>query len=152
MSIIIPSDPCEDYETPRSVFDPLNAEFEFDLDAAASATNALCPYYLTKKDDALSNRSKEEGWPGERIWLNPPYGKQLKFFVAAAFWQAFARYKLVVLLIPSHTAEGWFHDYVWVNGVEIRFIRGRLRFRLPDCRTTSARFGSMIVVMDGRRK
>src|SRR5690606_5595624 len=38
----------EDWETPASVFDPLNEEFGFTLDAAASDHNAKVPTYYTQ--------------------------------------------------------------------------------------------------------
>ena len=37
------------WETPQSLFDELNAEFNFTLDAAASDTNHKCKRYFTKK-------------------------------------------------------------------------------------------------------
>lgn len=40
--------------TPQDFFDALNAEFHFDLDAAARKENAECPTYYTSDDDALS--------------------------------------------------------------------------------------------------
>lgn len=171
MSIIIPADPCEDFETPRKVFDPLHVEFQFDLDAAASERNALCPVYLDKAMDALSL----EEWPGETIWLNPPYGKELKHWVAAAAYQAITHDKRVVLLIPGHTGEDWFHTWIydapgecwrpWVDGV--RFLRGRVTFGLPPEQIAervakrkaegkkgsgigSCRFPLLVVIFDGR--
>lgn len=37
------------WETPQSLFDELNAEFNFTLDAAASDANHKCERYFTKK-------------------------------------------------------------------------------------------------------
>lgn len=37
------------WETPQSLFDELNAEFNFTLDAAASDANRKCKRYFTKK-------------------------------------------------------------------------------------------------------
>ena len=160
MSIVIPSDQTECYETPRKVFDPLNAEFCFDLDAAASEENALCPVYLTEEDDALAMKE----WPGTRCFLNPPYGKKLKLFVRKAFEQAFLFHKLVVLYIPAHTSEAWFHTFCYEHdGIQIRFQRGRTTFGLPDWMKeyrkqqgkkplSSCRFPLIVVIMDGRTK
>jgi phage N-6-adenine-methyltransferase len=53
------------WRTPPEIFNKLNAEFKFDLDAAAEWGNAQCEHYL---DDALNCSD----WPGKRIWLNPP--------------------------------------------------------------------------------
>lgn len=43
-----------DWETPQDFFDALDAEFSFDLDAAASASNAKCSDYYDEADDGLS--------------------------------------------------------------------------------------------------
>lgn len=40
--------------TPKTLFDALDAEFHFDLDAAASPDNAKCESFYTDADDALS--------------------------------------------------------------------------------------------------
>lgn len=164
MSIIIPSHPSDEWRTPPVLFQKLDEEFDFDLDAAATAENALCEHYLTQAEDALSEHWWEVGWPGHRVWLNPPYGRALKFWVNAASHQAFVHKKLVVLLLPAHTSEKWFHKHIYnddsllgaavswqpYDGVQVRFLRGRLKFSLPGVKSTGARFGSMIVIMDGR--
>lgn len=59
-----------EYETPDKYFDPLNALFKFDVDAAATANNALLPRYWTKHDNGL-----EQSWAGLSVFCNPPYTK-----------------------------------------------------------------------------
>lgn len=50
----------------------------------------------------------------------------------------------VVLLIPARTDTVYFHDYIYLQpNVEIRFIRGRLKF--GDGKN-SAPFPSMVVI------
>ncbi len=41
------------WETPKKIFDQLNHEFGFTLDATASHANALCEQYVTAEDNAL---------------------------------------------------------------------------------------------------
>ena len=41
------------WETPQSVFDPLNAEFGFTLDVCASEANAKSDAYFTEADNGL---------------------------------------------------------------------------------------------------
>lgn len=41
------------WQTPRPIFEALNAEFSFVLDAAASAENALCRRFITAEQDTL---------------------------------------------------------------------------------------------------
>ena len=51
------------WETPQSLFDELNAEFNFTLDAAASDVNHKCKRYFTKKDNGLL-----QDWQGEQCF------------------------------------------------------------------------------------
>ena len=60
-----------EWETPQWLFDELDKEFHFTLDAAASKTNAKCSRFFNKKDDALTQK-----WEGV-VWCNPPYGKNV---------------------------------------------------------------------------
>ena len=39
----------QDWETPQELFEKLNDEFPFELDAFASDKNAKCKHYFTKK-------------------------------------------------------------------------------------------------------
>ena len=50
----------QDWETPQKLFDSLNAEFMFTLDAAASDANHKCEKYYTVEDDGL-----KQNWQGE---------------------------------------------------------------------------------------
>lgn len=51
---------------------------------------------------------------------------------------------IVVMLIPARTDTGYFHDYIYKKpNVEIRFIRGRLKF---GDEKNSAPFPSMVVI------
>lgn len=43
----------EDWTTPQNLFDELNAEFNFTLDAAASPENAKCERFFTEEQNAL---------------------------------------------------------------------------------------------------
>ena len=60
-----------DWETPQDLFDSLNSEFHFTLDAAASDHNHKLPHYYTEKEDGLA-----QDWGGERVFCNPPYGSR----------------------------------------------------------------------------
>ncbi|EFE88166.1 prophage L54a, N-6-adenine-methyltransferase [Bifidobacterium breve DSM 20213 = JCM 1192] len=43
------------WETPQELFDQLDAEFHFTLDAASSATNHKCQKYYTAEDSAFDH-------------------------------------------------------------------------------------------------
>lgn len=62
----------DQWATPQSFFDTLNAEFNFTLDPCADALNAKCAKFYTKEDDGLT-----KDWDGERVFCNPPYGKEI---------------------------------------------------------------------------
>jgi len=54
----------QEWATPQNFWDVLNAEFEFDIDVAASIDNTLCRNYISAYEDALSDKAR---WirPGE---------------------------------------------------------------------------------------
>lgn len=124
-------DKVDDRRTPRSLFDPLNEEFGFTLDAAASRENALCKHYFTLEDNALSRQ-----WLGV-VWCNPPYSN-LAAWVEKAFWAIWRKEAAtVVMLLPANrTEQAWWQDWIEMprrrGEVEVRFLRGRLRFDTPD--------------------
>lgn len=72
------SETCEWY-TPQDFFDKLNEEFGFDLDVCATAENAKCQKFFTKKDNGLSRK-----WTG-MCWMNPPYGREIGKWVQKAY-------------------------------------------------------------------
>ena len=134
----------DDWETPQDLFEELNSQFNFNLDAAASKKNAKCKRYFTKKDDAL----KQE-WGNNVIWCNPPYGKQIGKFVEKAYytWLKFPK-SIVVMLLPARTDTKWFHEYIY-NKAEIRYIKGRIHFSGSK---NGAPFPSMIVIYKDSKK
>lgn len=133
------SSKSEEWATPQKVFDELNEEFHFTLDPCATAENAKCAKFFTKEDNGL-----EQSWDGEVVFCNPPYGRGLKNWVKKA---AIAGGETAVLLIPARPDTSYFHDYIYNKpNVEIRFIRGRLKF---GGHPNSAPFPSMIVIFRG---
>lgn len=126
-----------DWATPQGLFDTLNAEFNFTLDPCATDASAKCKKYYTVEDDGLS-----KSWQDERVFMNPPYGREIGKWVKKAFE---SKAELVVCLIPARTDTKWFHEYIY-NKSEIRFIRGRVHF---DDSKNSAPFPSMLVIFKG---
>lgn len=110
-----------DWPTPRDTFAQLHREFNFTVDACASADNACIARYWDEGDEGLM-----QPWHHERVWMNPPYGRQLPRWMAKAWNEATAA-ELIVALVPSRTDTRWWHDYA-MQASEIRFVRGRLRF------------------------
>lgn len=125
------------WATPQDFFAKLDSEFGFTLDVCALPENAKCPRYYTPQDDGLT-----QPWVGT-CWCNPPYGRSVGLWVQRAA-QACAEGNTVVMLLPARTDTRWFHDYIYQHeNVEIRFIRGRLKFGDGQ---NSAPFPSLVAV------
>ena len=125
-----------DWATPHAVFDIINLKFgPFTLDPCASAENAKCERYFTPDDDGLA-----QTWTG-RVFMNPPYGRELPRWMAKAWDASQSTAELVVCLIPARTDTRFWHEYA-MRG-EIVFLRGRLKF---GPLTNPAPFPSAVVV------
>lgn len=105
--------------TPLEVFEPLNQEFGFKLDAAANAENTKCGRFYSIEDDGLSR-----DWENP-TWCNPPYS-ETKLWVEKAYRESL-RGVTSVLLLPVATDTRWFHDFV-LGKSEIRWVKGRIKF------------------------
>lgn len=124
-----------EWSTPLQLFNELNEEFDFKLDVCATKENAKCSNYFTEEDDGLKQPWGGYGWK----WMNPPYGREIGLWVKRA-----SEYRGTVCLLPARTDTRWFHDYIYnKSNVEIRFIKGRIKF--GDSKN-SAPFPSMIVI------
>jgi phage N-6-adenine-methyltransferase len=150
------------WATPGDLFNRLNDEFCFDLDAAASKLNNKCPYYLDREIDSLSIPSwqnphhvrDQEGnltsilSPRRSIFLNPPYGKEVKAWMRKAYEQSRPQTALgptIVCLINACTDTKWWRDYVW-KAQEVRFITGRPKFVRDDGHTGPSPKGAAICI------
>ena len=132
-----PADPRRGvWPTPLELYAPLNERHRFDLDAAASRSNAKCTRYFTEKDNALSLK-----WRSRCFWLNPPYGQK----PGTDVWVAHARHQVELghadsgcLLVPVKADTAWYNDLVWgsCHVVDSRKVtRGPLQgrwFRLAE--------------------
>ena len=130
-----------DWETPQYVFCALDREFRFDLDGAASETNAKCARYLS---DAFEYESRD----GETIWVNPPYVNLLAWVQQFDKWAA--QGATVVALLLANTDTDWFKR-AWQTADEIRFVSKRIQFIDPSgAKGGSNNRGSLILVWRGR--
>lgn len=134
------------WTTPQDFFDKLDKEFRFGLDAAALRSSAKVPNYLGPDHDLHWRRDAlTVEWTGAAdgtwIWLNPPYGREIKAFMRKAHEEV-NKGARVVALVPARTDTAWWHDYC--IEYEIRFIRGRLKFGNSK---NSAPFPSALVIM-----
>lgn len=106
-------DSIDDRETPPCVYVPLNAEWCFTLDAAASHDNAKCARYCTLGGTFERREGEPEPqqiwkgnglaypWGEHVVWLNPPFSR-LRPWVEK-IWDE--RSASVVLLLPNNRSE-----------------------------------------------
>lgn len=127
------------WATPPEVFDPLHEEFAFTLDPCATPETAKCPLFFTEEQDGLA-----QDWSGHRVFMNPPYGREIYPWTRKAREEA-ERGALVVGLLPASTDLAWWHDDI-VGRAEVRYIRGRVRFLTGGPYRASGFFASVITV------
>jgi len=127
------------WATPPEVFDPLHREFTFTLDPCATPTSAKCKKFFTEADDGLA-----QSWAGQRVFMNPPYGKEVYDWTRKARDESH-KGALVVGLLPASTDLKWWHEDV-VGQAEVRFIRGRVRFITGGPYRASGFFASVVVI------
>src|SRR5699024_6422738 len=134
------SSKSNEWATPQNLFDELNDEFNFTLDPCATDENAKCSNYFTIEDDGLS-----KDWSNDVVFMNPPYGREIKKWVNKAYKESLNG-ATVVCLIPARTDTTYWHDFIFGKANDIRFLRGRLKFGKSK---NSAPFPSAIVVYRG---
>lgn len=137
----------QDWRTPRDLFRAVDAlAGGFTLDAAADQNN-----HLTRRWFGPG------GYPGdalavhwglgriERIWLNPPYGRDLPKFAAKAVAEVTAEPMITVwMLVPARVDTRWW-NLLMERADEVRFIAGRVRFETAEGAKDAAPFPSAIV-------
>jgi site-specific DNA-methyltransferase (adenine-specific) len=132
-----------EWPTPQWLVDRLAAEFgPFDLDPAATASNAKAPAFYTAEQDGLA-----QPWKG-RVWLNPPYGQYVRRWLAKARAEiACGNADLVVALVAARVDTRWWREST--RSALVRFVPGRLAN--PD--GSQWPFPSAVLVFgtDGRR-
>lgn len=111
---------CE-WSTPQYLFDYLNAEFQFTIDACATPENAKCDAFFTQEDDGLV-----QPWCGT-VFCNPPFGREIGHWVRKAWVSVQAGDCIAVLIVPARVDTAWWHDYA-TQAAEVRFVRGRVKY------------------------
>ena len=137
----------EKWQTPNSLYQHLYQEFGFDLDAAANELNAKHPNYISPEEDALST---DWSLRGKNVWLNPPYGRNVKQWMKKAYEESLKGI-CVVVLIFARTDTDWWHKYAR-KAAEIRMVKGRVKFIREDGHTGPATAPSAILIFDEERR
>ncbi len=130
------------WQTPASLAASLTAAVgRFDLDPCAASADrrrarVKARILLTADDDGLS-----APWRG-RVFVNPPYGRALKLWVAKCADAAAGGRAVVVGLVPARPDTRWWHDNI-AGRADVFMLRGRLQFGAGG---QSAPFPSAVVV------
>ncbi len=131
-----------DWETPQALYDVLDEEFRFALDVCATSDNAKCKKYISPEKDGL-----RENWGNGPVWMNPPYGREIREWVKKAYEEG-QRGCDCVCLLPVRSDTRWWHEYV-MRAKEIRLLSRRLSF----CGSSNkAPFSAAIVVFSKEAK
>jgi len=146
------SSKSEEWETPKDFFEKLDKRFNFTLDPCCTTGTAKCKNFYTKEDDGLS-----KDWGGHQVFVNPPYGRQIRKWVEKSFKESRKGNTTVVMLIPARTDTRYWHDYCMKANC-IFFVKGRLHFKnkvIADytgkSKTSPAPFPSAVVVFSGKK-
>lgn len=142
MNDVLFSSKRHDWETPQQFFDKLDREFHFTLDPCCTPATAKCNKYHTPKENGLL-----QGWGGETVFCNPPYGRDLKTWIEKCYFESRKPNTTVVMLIPARTDTIAFHTFIYGHA-EIRFIKGRLKFLVDGKEGDTAPFPSMVVIFN----
>lgn len=131
------------WETPSYIYDPLNEEFKFDFDPCPLLDESK----ITPEKDGLLIE-----W-GQSNFINPPYkpAKLKEAFILKAIEES-KKGKTCVLLIPSATETKIFHEHILPNAKDIRFLKGRVRFKGYNTKgeyvtNNCGLMGSMVIVL-----
>jgi site-specific DNA-methyltransferase (adenine-specific) len=142
-----------EWETPQDFFDRLNQTHNFTLDPCSTLANTKCPTHYVKAQDGLS-----QDWGGHKVFVNPPYGREMKRWVKKSFEESQKPNTTVVMLIPARTDTQYWHDYCMKADI-IYFVKGRLHFKnkaaadyTGKTKTSPAPFPSAVIVFKGEVK
>lgn len=141
-----PLDQRDLWRTPPALFASLDAEFCFQLDAAAAPHNALCRRFITAEQNTLETPWADYLNDSGYVWLNPPYSDITPFVKKAAAESV--NQIGTVMLVPADTSVGWFKEAIQTAS-EVRLITaGRLAFINPVTGkpTSGNNKGSMLII------
>lgn len=138
------------YQTPLPIFQYWHQRFNFKLDAAASSSNALCPFFINEEENTLTTHwaaaaglSGECGW---YAWMNPPYSNIGPFVNRAA---EMAKEGIgCVMLVMMDQSVGWYKDAIQTCQEVVLVVGGRISFINPETKLPAAgnNKGSMFLI------
>lgn len=147
--------PRNDWRTPQTLWETLNREYRFNIDAAADEHNTKLSMFFDGKTpgtDALI-RTWDVFEANSRVWCNPPYQPKgsVETWLQRGLNQA-AVGVFSVFLVPMASSVAWFNDLV-VPFAEWHTFRGRIAFEDPlanrdDEERTSPKQDNLLVIFN----
>lgn len=123
----------DEWYTPKWVIDALGP---FDLDPCSPAERPFdtAAVHWTKSQDGLLMP-----WGIGRVWLNPPYSKDL----LRAFVERLAAHGNGIALLKNRTDNVLFHEVIFPKADSMLFVRKRIQFLTPDGKKGNPFSGSL---------
>lgn len=116
------------WQTPAYLYDGLDEEFKFTLDAAATPENTKCPDFLSEKDNALD--CDWSAFDTGNVFLNPPYSKSaggLLLWAEKAYEQS-QKLKVSVVCVMIGDTSTKYRKFGCKYASEIRDLTHRVKF------------------------
>lgn len=111
--------------TPQSLFDALNAEFNFDFDCCANEFNTKCQRFSSDIGSAISL----EDWSNVKsAFMNPPYSAGNINWCMYHALKLVAKGIVLVTLTRLDPSTKWFQQYVHSTADEVRMLSRRVQF------------------------
>lgn len=135
----------DEWETPPELFESLNREFGFTLDACASKTNHKVARWYSIDGSGLGHDGLTVTWQQETVWVNPPFS-DIGAWVEKAYEETRYAGTTVVMLLPANTDTKWFSKYC--TKAEVRLLtEGRVAFLDQSKKAIKGNpRGSMVVI------
>ena len=155
-----------EWGTPDHIYNTLNELYDFNLDPCAlNGEIAKCENYFTPEEDGLKqmwalppydvpyDEWAEMDWRSGRVFLNPPYGRQLKTWMDKAAQELrVGNAEVVVVLMPASIGTKWFHEIVYPHISEIIMVRHRISFIDLDGTKNSSAANHDSIILELRDK
>lgn len=128
-----------EWYTPKEIWGKLG---HFDLDPCAP----VHPFqHIAENEYNAETNGLAHDWEG-RVWLNPPYSHPL----VDGFIKKMCNHNNGIALLLSRCDQAMWHDLIFPTASALLFIRGRIKFLMPDGSTgQSAGCGSVLIAWGG---
>ena len=135
--------------TPERILGPVREYFAprgIELDPATEPNNPTgASQFFTPREDGLSKR-----WAGN-VYLNPPYGREIREWAEKLHREAEAGAHVVALLPPTRTETQYWQDHILIPQLTgVCYVRKRVSFlRTDGTPAKNNTYSSILLVYNG---